>query len=204
MARVESFVFYTSWLESIEELDDEKDKLESLLAIMHYQAYHEEPNKSGVPKAMFTMAKPVADELYNRRMANVENGKKGGRPTKVAQSEETEDKANGNQNTTQVKPMKTQVKPNANLYDNENENGNENDNDKRVNKRFAKPSVDEIKSYCQERKNGIDADRFFNYYESNGWKVGKNPMKDWKAAVRTWEQNTPKPQIEERKVLETW
>ena len=131
--RVESFVFYTSWLESIEQLSNEQDKLESLLAIMRYQAYHEEPDKPGVSKAMFTMAKPVADELYNRRMANLENGKKGGRPTKVAQSAETEDKANGNPDTTQtkpnetqVKPKITQVKPNPNLYENDNDNENEN------------------------------------------------------------------------------
>lgn len=54
---------------------------------------------------------------------------------------------------------------------------------------FKKPSIDEIKAYCRERKNSVNAERFFDYYESNGWKVGKNSMKDWKAAVRTWERN---------------
>jgi len=53
-----------------------------------------------------------------------------------------------------------------------------------------KPTLDECKQYCLERSNGVDADKFFNYYESNGWKVGKNAMKDWKAAIRTWEKNT--------------
>lgn len=56
-------------------------------------------------------------------------------------------------------------------------------------KKFIKPTIEEIKNYCIYRKNNINAERFFNYYESNGWKVGKNPMKDWKAAVRTWENN---------------
>lgn len=56
-------------------------------------------------------------------------------------------------------------------------------------KRFIKPSLDEVKAYCQERQNNVDAERFVNYYEANGWKVGKNSMKDWKAAVRTWERN---------------
>lgn len=56
-------------------------------------------------------------------------------------------------------------------------------------KRFVKPTVSEIQAYCNERGNTIDAERFFNHYESNGWKVGKSPMKDWKASVRTWEQN---------------
>lgn len=56
--------------------------------------------------------------------------------------------------------------------------------------RFTKPTMDDIKSYCSERNNYVDPERFFNYYESNGWKVGRNPMKDWKAAVRTWERTT--------------
>jgi hypothetical protein len=56
--------------------------------------------------------------------------------------------------------------------------------------RFEKPTIDMIKAYCLERKNSVDADRFFNHYESNGWKVGKNPMKSWQAAVRTWEHNS--------------
>lgn len=56
-------------------------------------------------------------------------------------------------------------------------------------KRFTAPTIEEVKEYCAERKNGVDAERFVNYYTANGWKVGKNPMKDWKAAVRTWERN---------------
>ena len=56
-------------------------------------------------------------------------------------------------------------------------------------KRFEKPTLSEIKQYCIERKNNVNAEQFFDYYESNGWKVGKNSMKDWKAAVRTWERS---------------
>ena len=55
-------------------------------------------------------------------------------------------------------------------------------------KRFTKPTLDDVKAYCRERKNNVDPDKWFNYYSSNGWRVGKNPMKDWKAAVRTWER----------------
>lgn len=57
-------------------------------------------------------------------------------------------------------------------------------------KRFEKPTLSEIKAYCIERGNKVDAQHFYDYYESNGWKVGKNSMKDWKAAVRTWEKNS--------------
>lgn len=55
--------------------------------------------------------------------------------------------------------------------------------------RFSPPSISEVQSYCQERQNNVDAQRFVDYYMSNGWKVGKNAMKDWKAAVRQWERN---------------
>lgn len=57
-------------------------------------------------------------------------------------------------------------------------------------KRFKKPTTEEIQSYCTERKNNVDSMKFFNFYESNGWKVGKNAMKDWKASIRTWESNS--------------
>ena len=56
-------------------------------------------------------------------------------------------------------------------------------------KRFVKPTVEEVKQYCIERNNCVNAEQFYDYYESNGWKVGKNSMKDWKAAVRTWERS---------------
>lgn len=58
---------------------------------------------------------------------------------------------------------------------------------KTKNKRFVKPTPEEVKAYCDERKNNIDAQQFVDFYEAKGWKVGREPMKDWKAAVRTWE-----------------
>ena len=57
-------------------------------------------------------------------------------------------------------------------------------------KRFEKPTLSEIEQYCIERGNKVDAQHFFDYYESNGWRVGKNSMKNWQAAVRTWEKNS--------------
>lgn len=78
--------------------------------------------------------------------------------------------------------------------ENENENINNNViNNKKQKEKFTKPTLEECKQYCLERNKGIDAEKWFNYYESNGWKVGKNPMKDWKAAIRTWEKNNIQP-----------
>ena len=58
------------------------------------------------------------------------------------------------------------------------------------NNRWVKPTIDEIKAYCDERNNGINAEQFYDFYESKNWYVGKNKMKDWKACVRTWEQRS--------------
>lgn len=77
--------------------------------------------------------------------------------------------------------------------------------DKAKAKRFVKPTVVDIAEYCLERNNVVDAQKFYDYYSSNGWKVGKNPMKDWKAAVRTWEKNTEAPQKGKvQQSLDTW
>ena len=78
--------------------------------------------------------------------------------------------------------------------------------DKAKAKRFAKPIIDDIIDYCSERNNMVDPQKFFDYYSSNDWKVGKNPMKDWKAAVRTWEKNTTTTQTKSKveQSLDTW
>lgn len=58
--------------------------------------------------------------------------------------------------------------------------------------KFQKPTIEEIKAYIKEKNYNVDANRFFNFYESKGWKVGKNPMVSWKASVATWQKDEPK------------
>jgi hypothetical protein len=55
-------------------------------------------------------------------------------------------------------------------------------------KRFIPPTLDEVRRYCAERKNRVDPQKWMDHYESNGWRVGRNPMRSWQAAVRTWER----------------
>lgn len=52
----------------------------------------------------------------------------------------------------------------------------------------CKPTLDEVKAYCLQRRNNVDPEKWFNFYESKGWMIGKNKMKSWQAAVRTWEK----------------
>lgn len=74
----------------------------------------------------------------------------------------------------------------------ENKNKKENNTkvlQKKSETRFSPPSIEQIKEYIYSNKYNVDAERFFNFYQSKGWYVGKNEMKDWKAAVRTWVRN---------------
>lgn len=67
---------------------------------------------------------------------------------------------------------------------------------------FVPPSVDEVREYCQSQGYTVDPTRFVNYYQSNGWKVGKNTMKDWKAAVRSWNSRNSNGAQDNRKTIE--
>jgi hypothetical protein len=93
--------------------------------------------------------------------------------------QQTEQQLNNNWTTTEQQ-----------LDTNKNEK-NDNNEKKVYKKKFIKPTIEEIKTYCLERKNNIDADRFYDSNEAKGWLVGKTktPMSDWKAVIRTWEKN---------------
>lgn len=107
------------------------------------------------------------------------------------------------QNVPTTDPQQTHNEPTTdpqqthtnNNYNNDNNyNKIENNNIGGVkNSKFLPPTVDEVRAYCEERNNGVDAEAFINHYTSNGWMVGRNKMKDWKASVRTWERTSPKP-----------
>lgn len=71
-------------------------------------------------------------------------------------------------------------------------------------KRFYPPTLDEVKQYCEERKNNIDPMAFIDFYSSKGWMIGKNRMKDWKAAVRTWERKRKEKYQAESSVYDEW
>ena len=73
--------------------------------------------------------------------------------------------------------------------------GDSGESPKPTTKRFKPPTIEEVKEYCKERNNGVDAERFVDFYEAKGWMLGKNKMKDWKAAVRTWERKNADGQV---------
>lgn len=83
----------------------------------------------------------------------------------------------------------------ANLAESDNKSKNKSDSNNKSksesnSKRFVPPTLEQVQGYCLERENFINPQSFLNHYESNGWMRGKNKIKDWKACVRTWENNS--------------
>ena len=179
-----SFVFYSSWWEAIKNLPRDVQG-DVLTAIIEYGLYGETTEQlKPIAKAMLAMAKSQID-INNQRF---ENGKKGGRPKPENNQEGAKQKPNYNQN-------QTKEEPNNNLINNDNVNVNDNDIKENTlkgvkEKRFAPPTPEDVREYCREMGyTHVDADRFVDFYSAKGWMVGKNHMKDWKAATRNWERS---------------
>ena len=176
----DSMVFYRSFAEGIADLD-EKDQLEAFWNIVRYALDGIEPESAGPARGVFRMARPQIDANNVR----YQNGTKGGRPRTKAEpnNNQTKTKAEPNNNLAKTKP-----KPNENVNDNENVL-KENTLKGVKEKRFAPPTLENVMGYCQEMGYSIDAQRFIDFYEAKGWYIGKNKMKDWRAAVRNWNRS---------------
>lgn len=172
----EGFVFYRSFYDAIKNMDD-KLCASCLKAICEYGLNGIEQAEDPVSAAILIMAKPTIDKNNQR----YENGKKGGRPRNQTEPSQ-------NQNQTKIEKTQPTETDTDTVTDTVTENSV--DRAKKPHKTFSPPSLEEVQAYCLERKNHVNAERFIDYYTANGWKVGKNAMKDWKAAVRTWEKQT--------------
>jgi len=85
-----------------------------------------------------------------------------------------------------------------------NTNTNTNTNSNIVSRAFKKPTIEEISNYCLERNNQVDCNRFYDFYVSKDWMIGKNKMKDWKAAIRNWERMERGKPTTIRETLNKW
>jgi len=91
-------------------------------------------------------------------------------------------------NTTNKTTDQTTEKQQKNIKQDTYNNDKNVKNEKKESRNFVAPTLQDVKSYCEERKNNVSAENFVDFYESKGWKVGSQKMKDWRASVRTWEQ----------------
>lgn len=190
----ESYTFYRSFIEGLRDADDATFR-KLIEAISNYALDEIEPELSGLEYGIFRSWKANIDASNKRK----DNGKLGGRPkteTKgydektIGYKEETIGYENNNHRLEVVKPNKKEK-------ENKTENITEKEKEKRT--RFEPPSPEEVKAYCKERNNNVDPDRFIDFYASKGWKVGNQPMKDWKACVRTWERRDDRASPKEEK-----
>lgn len=185
-----SFLMYTDWLSMIEELDNEQRGV-LFLAIMRYQSDGEIPEmKKGsgekIAFAHFCTQFLKDQEKYNKTVASRSAaGKLGGRP-KANISDEKQKKQ-------MLFEESNEKQSEAKKADNDNDNVNdikENTLKGVKEKRFAPPTPENVREYCREMGyTHVDADRFVDFYSAKGWMVGKNHMKDWKAATRNWERS---------------
>ena len=185
----DQFTFYRSFWEALQELENPLDRLSYLEAVIAFALDGEERPVRKKAKASYILTKPTL--LSSLKKA--EAGRLGGKQ-----------KANAKQNVskTEANAKQTPSKTEANASEKEVEDEVEVEGEIEIENdmlsppvspsRFKPPTIDEVKAYCTERKNYVDAEHFVSHYEANGWKVGKNPMKDWRAAVRTWEAEDKK------------
>jgi hypothetical protein len=215
--QAESFIMYASFYTAMESLHGEQFE-KVMRTINDYAFYGTIPvNMDVTTKMIFTLVKPQIDANSKRRNNGSKGGAPAGNSN--AGKKQPELDLSNTEAQSQFEPETTdgytennqrlnEKQPNVNV----NVNGNVNDNantdsaqartdaehptppgpsaEASSSKRFIKPTLQQVKDYCLSRNNCVDPQAWLDHYESNGWKIGAHsPMKDWQAAVRTWEHN---------------
>ena len=183
---------WTSFRKVIEPLQDaEKGRLFDMM-LLYAEEGTDPANFAGNERFVWPAAKQIIDLAAEKAEKLRQNGSKGG----TAKSENMKALANdSNSYQTVANDSKTYQSEAKGSHKEKKRNNKEKEGNEKeaINivplKRFVPPTEDEVALYCIERRNHVNAQKFVDYYSSNGWKVGRNPMKDWKAAVRTWERS---------------
>lgn len=182
-----SFTFYLSFEKAISKLDD-NNQLIVYRAISRYSLFGEIPQVDGFAAIAWELIKPILDKSRIRSI-NGAKAKGKSKPNLV-----------GNQNAVSKDEAKTKLKQSKNKAKTKRDRDRDRDRD-RINiedkssnngadksTRFVPPTLTEVQDYIQKNSYSVDALTFIDFYTSKGWMVGSNKMKDWKAAVRTWQR----------------
>lgn len=166
----EQMTFYRSFWEAVKRLRKPADRLSALEAILAYALDDEELDRTDAADAIFVLVKPFLDVAARKS--------KGGKiATRVEEESDKSTERVGEESDNNIKnKKKNKLKVKNNMLESNTRT------------RFVAPTLDDVSAYCSERGNGVDPQQFIDFYTSKGWKVGDQPMKDWKAAVRTWER----------------
>lgn len=203
MAEKKGFILYYDWEEYFDALESTEEVGELILALFAFAKRGEVEQFTGALKMAFTMmTRTIArdsekweQECKNRSEAAVKRWEK--EKSKVLYNSIQDNTSynalyNSITTTNSYADNSNKIIDNSNqILDNNISKGVSNETPpakKSASKKFVKPSVDEIADYIKEKQYGINAQQFYDFYESKGWKVGNSGMKDWKAAVRNWEQ----------------
>lgn len=188
-------IFYQDWYEALQDLTPE-ERLEAYDSVMRYAF------EGVVPKDRFIRTTTaLMRTTIDRDNARYDETS---RKRKEAVNKRWQAYKRSVMNTNDTNHTDN-VKENVNVNDNDKDNepttnvagDKDNKEKKTIEKkkvavapaRFQRPKVEDVAAYCKERGNYVDPQHFIDFYESKGWKVGNSPMKDWQAAVRTWEQH---------------
>lgn len=159
------FQYYETFENILEKIKDIEEREHMRKTIINYGLYGTLPaGLSELEEMAWTICKDLIDQQHHRREVNAAN--RAGKKAEPATNEE-------NQENSAIEPQ-PEEKPVQEIQE------------KPKRKNFVKPTVEEIAAYCKEKNYNINAQQFFNYYESNGWKIGRNAMKSWQAAVQNW------------------
>lgn len=215
--RMESITIYRNMVDSVRNLD-QADFQPIVMAIFDFALDGKEPeNLTPMQYAVFNMTRVNIEKSNERRRSKAEYEKKR-RERKKAEREaiksnsvdnawtsvDNESKCVDKRSDKEKEKVKVKEKVKENEKEKEKEKVKEKESKNNSNniyicgekispqtprKKFIKPTVEEVRNYCIERKNNVDPEKFIDFYESKDWYIGKNKMKDWKAAVRTWERS---------------
>lgn len=183
LAHIDGFTFFRSYYEAAKALDND-DANNLIRAALSYAFDNTDPVfDKPYMKALWSTMRPTIDSGIMKRINGRKGGLIGGAPI-------------GNDNAKKNKPKSKQNQTNKNKNKEEEEEFDS--NNKRS--RFVPPTVEEVRSYCEDKGYSIDPAGFVDYYEATGWMRGKSHIKNWKPCLRTWVLNNNKaePQPSER------
>lgn len=190
-----NFILYKDFKPTLKLLNDEQAG-KWIKAVFDYVDGRNEPDftDDGMLQLAFSITKTQLErdlvKYKNIVERNKKNGLKGGRPSNKEKETQTD----------KLKPKKpsgilgnpNKPKKADSVSDSVSDRDSDKKDIKKTSKKFIKPTLQDLQNYCTEKSYNIDCQNFIDYYESNGWKVGRNPMKDWKATVRTWNNRNKK------------
>lgn len=179
-----SFMWWGSFTETVDRIPEDL-RADFLYGVIQYGTRQIEPNFEFPLDAIFEGIRPNIDSSIK----SSEYGKKGGRPSKnkcEKANEETPKKGFSDSNETPKKQQEYKYKQEQE-YKHEYK---KEEKEEKSSPHFQKPTIEQLKKYIEEKKYSFDAENFWNFYESKGWKVGSSKMKSWKAACATWEKRS--------------